>query len=83
MPDFNTVVGVVALVNVALILLFAYIVYSVVHSLKGINKAAWAIVSQLQHIRSQQATPQSSESPVIDHEATRRAHEIAHSAFGR
>lgn len=51
MPDFNTFVGVIALVNVALILLLAYIVYSVVHSLKGINKACWAIVSQLQHIR--------------------------------
>lgn len=81
--NIETALGVALLVNLVFFLAVIGVVWSVVSSLRGIQRGVWAIVSQLQVERREHVVGPLPVSAPEDREIARRSHQVVNSALGR
>ena len=83
MQELYAYIGIMMLVNVVSFLVCVYVAWRLFRAFLGMERGIWAIVSQLQ-IQNRHSQGSGHVEPLpIDPAATRRAHEVANSMFGR
>lgn len=83
MEEFYPLLFVGVVLYVLFFLVVAWVIWRSFRALVGIERGIWAVVSQLKIENSHHQSSGQVEQLIVDPAATRRAHEIANSAFGR